>query len=87
MSEYFFGLRPGPSHEGAEEIAVRHGAHVTDYTDAECRCGYGCSPHTCPKSRRHWYTCPQYGEPFDSSTARAVRQDLSRAGLLPSEVR
>lgn len=36
------------------EIKRRLDLEVTQYTDAQCNCGYGCRPYTCPRSARHW---------------------------------
>lgn len=74
--EYFFGLGPGWLPKSADAIARKHGARLINHTDPECKCGRGCSPCKCKESRRHWFTGPNYGEPFDSRMARAVAEDL-----------
>ena len=33
---------------------------LVNYTDATCNCGYGCQPHTCPQSKRHWFLLPEW---------------------------
>lgn len=80
MSEHLFGLGDGHLSERAEEIAAEHDATLVNYTDAPCNCGYGCRPHTCKNSRRHWFTTRNYGEPFNSATATAVLDALRAAG-------
>ena len=78
MSEYMFGLGTGHLPKKAAKIARKHGATLVNYTDAQDRCGHGCRPYTCPASRRHWFTGPSRGEPFDGALARAVAADLGR---------
>lgn len=87
MSDYQFGLGRGHLPKKANTIASKHGAALVNYTDPGCSCGYGCDHiparvNKCPANRRHWFTTRNYGEPFDSSTARAVMADLRAAGVV-----
>lgn len=81
-SEYLFGLRKGHLPERADETARRHGAVLVNFTDAEDNCGHGCAPHTCPRSARHWFAAPNRCEPWNGQFARAVAEDLERAGFV-----
>lgn len=81
MSEHFFGLGQGWLPKKADKIAQKHGATLVNYTDAQCNCGYGCPPHKCKKSRRHWFACRNRGNPFDQQTAAAVIADLEKVGI------
>ena len=72
MSEYMFGGGPGYLSQKADRAARKHGAGLVNYTDAECLCGRGCRPHTCKRSRRHWFAGPNRGDPFDGAMAAAV---------------
>jgi len=69
MSEHFFGLGDGYMPAAADEVARKHGACLVNYTE----------PHG---KRRHWFACPNRGEPFDSSTANAVMADIEAAGIV-----
>ena len=77
MSEYMFGSGAGHLPKLADKIARRHGASLCNYTDAQCKCGHGCKPYSCPSSRRHWFACINRGEPFNSQAAAAVMADLA----------
>ena len=83
MSEHMFGLGSGWLPARADKIAQRHEATLCNYTDAQCTCGYGCAPHTCKASRRHWFACDNLGEPFDRERAHSVMADLRAAGIIP----
>ena len=72
MSEYCFGSGPGWLSKAVDRAAKREGAELAYYTDAECTCGHGCRPHTCTESRRHWFTIPNLGFPFDQETEERV---------------
>jgi hypothetical protein len=79
---HFFGLGPGYLPQKYARIARKHGANLVNYTDAECNCGYGCRPHTCPASRRHWFERNRsYGFPLDNDYEREVMDALAAAGL------
>jgi hypothetical protein len=82
MSEHTFGLGPDWLGKKANEIARKHGATLVNYTDAQCNCGRGCRPHTCQKSRRHWFSCPNLGHPFDAAVSSSVLADLAAAGIV-----
>lgn len=58
---YIFGLGWGHLGKRADQAAKKAGAELVNYTGAECNCGYNCRPHTCRKSRRHWFSMPDYG--------------------------
>lgn len=64
-------------------VILPRGYQVT--YDAQCNCGYGCPPHTCKNSRRHWFATINRGEPFDSDTAKAVMTALMNTGLIREE--
>jgi hypothetical protein len=81
MSEYMFGLGPGWLPDEADDIAKKHGAGLVNYTDAQCNCGHGCPPHTCEKSRRHWFAGPNRGNPFDQDMAEAVLNEVYAAEM------
>lgn len=68
--EHFFGLGPGHLSDDADRVAREHDAWLTNYKDP----GTG--------EIRHWFSCRNYGEPFDSMTAREVMEELERLGLL-----
>ncbi len=82
MSEFMFGSGRGWLPDEADDIALQHGAGLVNFTDARCNCGQGCPPHTCEKSRRHWFAGPNRGFPFDQDMAKAVMEDLAEAGLI-----
>jgi hypothetical protein len=82
MSVYMFGGGKGHLPERADGIAMEHGASLVNHVDPGCSCGHGCRPGKCPRSRRHWFTGPNRGEPFDRDMARAVEADLVEAGLI-----
>ncbi len=66
MSEHFFGLGPGHLGKKAGQIAEKHGARLTNYTEPS-------------GEKRHWFSCRNRGEPFDSSTANEVMAALQSA--------
>ena len=67
MSEFMFGVRKGQltarEEQRRERIARKHGV-VFNYADFP---GNGWMS---------WFSAPNYGEPFDSALARAVRSDI-----------
>lgn len=69
---YMFGNGSGHLSAKIARIAEEHGAELVNFTDPECKCGWGCKPFECKASQRHWFTCANYGEPHDSNIARAV---------------
>ena len=86
VSSYCFGGGSGWLSTRAEKAAKREGAELCNFTDAQCLCGGGCRPHTCPESRRHWFAVPNRGWPFDQEVearvmaavkAAATKRDLS----------
>ena len=80
MNEHFFGLGPGWFPQQADAIARRHGASLVNHTDPGCKCGHGCRDN-CPACKRHWFSGPNRGEPFDSAMASAVLGDIAAAGI------
>jgi len=68
MSEYHFGLGPGFLPKKADKMAREHDAWLINYDDPA-------------EGKRHWFACKNYGEPFDSATAKAVMADLRDAGI------
>ena len=83
MGEYMFGLGAGWLPAAARRIAKKHGATLVNYTDPGCGCGYGCPPsRDCPAHRRHWFTGPNMGAPFDGAMADAVMADLRAAQVV-----
>jgi hypothetical protein len=73
MSEYMFGVsHQKPSRKVArqmERIAKRHGAYLVEGTfPGE---GY-----------KRWFAGPNLGHPFDRAMAKAVYDDLVRAGIV-----
>ena len=84
--EFCFGIGDGWLDESKViEVlkAIDHADDValTNYTDAQCNCGYGCSPHTCDDARRHWFTGPNCGDPFDGWLSTEVDDALLKAGI------
>jgi hypothetical protein len=82
LAEYMFGTGPGHLPDRVDQAARAEGADLVNYTDAQCLCGYGCWPHKCPASRRHWFTVPDAGDA--PRHAARVMDCLLRAGLLPT---
>jgi len=72
MTEHMFELGQGHLSRRVERAAKKEGASLINYTDAQCKCGYGCRPYTCSKSARHWFAGPNLGEPHDSAMAKRV---------------
>ena len=82
MSDYQFLSGNGYLPAKAAKIAREHGAKLINHCDSGCACGYGCpTQHDCPRNRRHWFTAPNMGEPFDSELAREVEQALLAAKI------
>ena len=81
MSEYMFGLGNGWLPKRADQIARKHNAYLVNYTDPQCKCGRGCDNYKCKASRRHWFSGPNHGSPFDGDMAQAVKNDLAAAGI------
>lgn len=79
---FHFGLGGGHLPLDAARIAERHGAALVNHTDPQCQCGHGCGLCECPKSRRHWFSAPNHGEPHNSRIASAVLAELASAGLI-----
>lgn len=75
-NEFHFGLGDGHLPQRVAKIAQKHGATLVNYTDAQCKCGYGCRPHSCKASRRHWFAASNRGEPFNSRLAEAVLAEI-----------
>lgn len=69
---YQFGLGPGHLPRAAASIAARHGAKLVNYTEPR-------------GEKRHWFTCANFGFPFNRDTASAVIAELRDAGLIPAE--
>ena len=67
MSEFSFGLHYGHLTAKADQIARRHSAWHTNYTEPNGR-------------KRGWFGCRNLGSPFDQATARAVLDDICDAG-------
>lgn len=67
MAEHMFGLHHGHLTAKADRIAEKHGAWHTNYTEPDGR-------------KRGWFSCRNMGAPFDQSVARAVLQDIEKAG-------
>jgi len=74
VSEHHFGLGRGRVPSGRadaiDRIARAHGAAFVAVT----------LPGDGP---RYWFACRNYGEPFDSATARTVIDAVEAAGLWP----
>lgn len=68
---FCFLLGAGHLPQRANKIARRHGAVLVNYTEPR-------------GEKRHWFEAPNLGAPFDGATARAVADDLERAGLIES---
>lgn len=61
---YMFGLGEGWKNERTAKRKLKGtGITLVNHTDAQCKCGHGCEPHTCKKSRRHWFEAPNLGNP------------------------
>lgn len=76
MGEFFFGLGRGrvkePMRRRVDRIAARHGACFVN-------------PNLPGEGWRYWFAAPNLGHPFDQATARAVADDLDKAGIDLSE--
>ena len=59
MSEYMFGVGSGHLSRRAAAAAKRHGAELVNYTEPR-------------GEKRHWFSAPNRGEPFDSRLGREV---------------
>jgi len=69
MSEHHFLVGPGHLPKRADKLARKHGATLTNHTEPR-------------GEKRHWFTCPNRGSPFDDQVSRAVRADLEAAGMI-----
>lgn len=69
MSEYHFGLHSGHLIARVDRIAKRHGAWHVNYTEPNGQ-------------RRGWFSCQNRGNPFDQAIAKAVMDDIDKAGGL-----
>lgn len=65
---YLFLLGGGHLPRKADLVARRHGARLVNYTEPN-------------GSKRHWFTGPNLGNPFDGQLRADVLADLERAGL------
>lgn len=81
MSEYMFGLGSGHLPKKVARMAEKHDATLVNHVDPDCKCGWGCSPYDCPRSKRHWFSTDNYGEPHNSEVRRAVFSELKEMGL------
>lgn len=80
MSSYQFGIGRGHLGKAAEKAARQHGARLVNHTKAGCGCGHGCPPYReCPAQKMHWFATANYGEPFNSRTAREVLEAVEQA--------
>jgi len=73
MSEHIFGV-----------TTKWHNARTAKRLDAICRAegGHGfISCHPVGSNTRGWFTCRNYGEPFNSATARRVLAAIRVAGI------
>ena len=52
----FFEL--GNGHSNVNVPKEWDGFELANFTDPECKCGYGCAIGECKKSERHWFQCP-----------------------------
>ena len=72
MSQFHFGVGrgaiPAKLAKQVDAIAQKHGA---DFTNVKLP-GEG---------YRYWFSCRNYGAPFDGATAKAVMADLEAAGI------
>ncbi len=69
MSEYCFGLASGHLSARAATAAHELGAELVNYTEPR-------------GERRHWFSAPNLGEPFDAALGRKVLAALGRRNLL-----
>lgn len=69
MSEHCFGLGSGHLPRAADRIAREHGAYLVNYTEPR-------------GEKRHWFSCPNRGFPFDERVAEAVMSALRAAGII-----
>lgn len=74
MSDFMFGSDKGHLSDDADLVAEKYGAGLCNYTDPGCGCGRGHTKH-CPANRRHWFTGPNRGEPFNGQMRDAVLND------------
>jgi hypothetical protein len=81
MSEYLFGIGSGWLPKRADIIARKFGASLYNHSDAECKCGHSCRPHTCKATRRHWFAGPSQGDPYDHQLSQKVMAAIAEAGL------
>lgn len=79
---FHFLLGDGHLPAKAAKIASEHGARLINHVDPGCSCGRGCPPRRdCPRNKRHWFTAPNMGAPFDQNKARDVAAALDAAGI------
>ena len=76
---FMFGGGPGWLPKLADLVAQKHGATLVNYTDAQCNCGSGHKPYTCPQSRRHWFAMDNQGYPFDQRRGAEVLKAVTEA--------
>ena len=81
MSVFIFGAGRGHLGSKAATIARQHGAELVNYTDAECKCGRGCSPGKCSASKRHWFESQNCGHPIDAHREAKVMGILAAEKL------
>ena len=43
-----------------KERLIELETELVNYTYLQCKCGYGCEPHMCQKSKRHWFLLPAW---------------------------
>ena len=76
-SDYIFGCHDGfLSRKIVSKIEAATGATHVNYSDSQCKCGYGCAPGDCRASRRGWWTADNIGEPHNSRIAAEVAKLL-----------
>jgi hypothetical protein len=67
MGEYFFGLHVGHMTAAADRIAARHGCAHVNFTEPR-------------GERRGWFTCENFGSPFNEDRASGVLAEIKAAG-------
>jgi hypothetical protein len=68
MSIYMFGLGNGHLPKLARDIARKHGAELINYTEPTGK-------------KRHWFSAPNLGAPFDRARRQRVLGELREAGI------
>lgn len=83
MEEYYFCTFSGHVSKSkaarVEKITKKYGAWLVTCTHPQCRCGYGCAPDTCPKSKSGWLATENDGDA--ASRAAGCIEALKEAGL------